>query len=78
MLINKLNNKYMKLNVGGLKQKSDRHDYNTRQRSDLQSEFCITGDFNKVNSMEIKLSNNFTKPFKVLKITQLFKSKGKS
>lgn len=68
MLNNKLNNiKYIELNVGVIEQKSDRHDYNTRQRSDLQSEFCINDDFNKVNSMEIKFPNNFTKPFKVMK-----------
>lgn len=39
---------YIKLTINRVEQNSDRHDYNTWQRSDLQSKFCRTESFKKV------------------------------
>jgi hypothetical protein len=47
---------YIKLHNKGLKQNSAIHDYNTRHRSDFQTQFCRTDIFKKsVNDLGTKL-----------------------
>jgi hypothetical protein len=63
---------YSKFNMNRFEQKSDRHDYNTRQRSDFKSMFRRTEIFKqRVNNMQIKLYNNLPKSFKDFKNIQL-------
>jgi hypothetical protein len=55
---------YMKLNINGIEQDSVRHDYNTRHRSDLQSQFCRNGIFEKsVNLENMQLFRRNYNPF---------------
>jgi hypothetical protein len=59
---------YIKLNSKGLKQNSAIHDYNTRHRSDFQTQFCRTDIFKKsVNNLGTKLYNKLSNHFKKLR-----------
>lgn len=66
---------YKQLNTGQLEHNLAMHDYNTHQRSYLQSQFCRTDIFKTVNNTRIKLYN---KSPSQLKNTQLFRRKLKS
>jgi hypothetical protein len=70
---------YIKLNSKGLKQNSAIHVYNTRHRSDFQTQFCRTDILKKsVNNWGTKLYNKLPNHLKNLEDLKPFKKQLKA